>query len=61
MGTVHCPLCGLRYRHASELDQHARDAHAPPPPPEVRDVIPVPHRPRAEEMERPIDKVLRRR
>jgi len=22
-----CPLCGLRFRFASELDQHARDDH----------------------------------
>ena len=25
MSTVHCPLCGLRFRYASELDDHARD------------------------------------
>jgi hypothetical protein len=61
MGTVHCPLCGLRFRHSTELVQHAREDHAPPPAAEVRDHISVPHRPRAEEMERPIDQVLRPR
>ena len=30
MRTVHCPLCGLRYAHVSELDCHAREDHAPP-------------------------------
>lgn len=25
MSTVHCPLCGLRFRYASELDDHARE------------------------------------
>lgn len=30
MTTLHCPLCGLRFRYGSELDQHARDDHAPP-------------------------------
>ena len=25
MSTVHCPLCGLRFRYASELDAHARE------------------------------------
>ncbi len=44
MGTVHCPLCGLRYRHGSELDEHARDAHAPVDPPERRETISVPRR-----------------
>jgi hypothetical protein len=29
MSTLHCPLCGLRFRYASELDEHARD-HCPP-------------------------------
>ena len=29
MRTVHCPLCGLRFAHTSELDAHARDEHAP--------------------------------
>lgn len=29
MTTYHCPLCGLRFRWASELDGHARDDHAP--------------------------------
>ena len=38
MSTVHCPLCGLRFHYASELDEHARDPcvvreiHLPPPP-----------------------------
>ena len=31
MTTLHCPLCGLRFRYGSELDQHAREDHAPPP------------------------------
>lgn len=37
MTTLHCPLCGLRFRFASELDQHAREhctsyeLHVPPP------------------------------
>ncbi len=36
MSTVHCPLCGLRFRYASELDDHARghcipnEVHLPP-------------------------------
>lgn len=36
MSTVHCPLCGLRFRFASELDEHAREhcavreVHLPP-------------------------------
>jgi hypothetical protein len=34
--TVHCPLCGLRYAHTSELDVHVREEHAPPPRPEGR-------------------------
>ena len=25
----HCPLCGLYFRNASELDCHARDDHQP--------------------------------
>lgn len=39
MSTVlHCPLCGLRFHYASELDEHAREhcvpreIHLPPPP-----------------------------
>lgn len=31
MSTLHCPLCGLRFRYGSELDAHAREDHAPPP------------------------------
>lgn len=31
MSTLHCPLCGLRFRFASELDGHVREDHAPPP------------------------------
>ena len=59
MGTVHCPLCGLRYRHASELDQHARDEHGPPMAEERRETLRVPrHRAPAE---RPLDQVLTRR
>ncbi|HVM28720.1 MAG TPA: hypothetical protein VM433_13745 [Mycobacteriales bacterium] len=59
MGTVHCPLCGLRYRHGSELDEHAREAHAPASPPESRETLVVPRRrpPR----ENVIDQVLHRR
>ncbi len=30
MSTLHCPLCGLRFRYASELDDHARDHCVPP-------------------------------
>jgi hypothetical protein len=59
MGTVHCPLCGLRYRHAAELDQHARDEHAPPCPPETRETLQVPRARRV--VETPLDQVLRRR
>jgi hypothetical protein len=57
MRTVHCPLCGLRYAHASELDQHARDDHAAPLTAEGRAVLRVAH---ARHVERPIDQVLRR-
>ena len=31
MSTLHCPLCGLRFRYGSELDTHARDDHGPQP------------------------------
>lgn len=31
MSTLHCPLCGLRFRYGSELGAHAREDHAPPP------------------------------
>jgi hypothetical protein len=37
MSTVHCPLCGLRFRYSSELEVHAREhcaareVHLPPP------------------------------
>ena len=58
MGTVHCPLCGLRYRHGAELAQHARDEHAPPPPPETRETVRVPRsRP---VVETALDQLLRR-
>ena len=36
MSTLHCPLCGLRFRYGSELDDHAREhcvpheVHLPP-------------------------------
>ncbi len=30
MSTLHCPLCGLRFRYGSELDVHVREDHAPP-------------------------------
>lgn len=56
MRTVHCPLCGLRFTHGSELDQHARDEHAPPVL-EGREVLHVSH---ARHVERPVDQVLRR-
>lgn len=29
MSTVHCPLCGLRFRYVSELDDHAREHCTP--------------------------------
>jgi hypothetical protein len=29
MATLHCPLCGLRFRFASELDEHAREHCVP--------------------------------
>lgn len=29
MSVVHCPLCGLRFHLPSELDEHAREEHAP--------------------------------
>ena len=29
MSTLHCPLCGLRFRFASELDDHAREHCVP--------------------------------
>ena len=28
--TLHCPLCGLRFRFSSELDEHAREHRVPP-------------------------------
>ena len=31
MSTLHCPLCGLRFRYGSEYDVHVREDHAPPP------------------------------
>lgn len=58
MSTLHCPLCGLRFRYGSEYDVHVREDHAPPaqlhrPPPKPRaeddaqDAVPV--RPRDHE------------
>lgn len=29
MSTLHCPLCGLRFRYGSELDEHAREHCVP--------------------------------
>lgn len=29
MSTLHCPLCGLRFRYGSELDAHAREHCVP--------------------------------
>ncbi|MFP5219579.1 MAG: hypothetical protein ACLGIG_07565 [Actinomycetes bacterium] len=56
MGTVHCPLCGLRFRHGTELAQHARDDHSPAPQPETRETVVVP---RAHHVvETPLDQVL---
>jgi hypothetical protein len=45
MTTLHCPLCGLRFRYGSELDTHARDDHGPQPlrhlpPPRPKDDAP---------------------
>ena len=57
MGTVHCPLCGLRFRHCAELDQHARDEHAPACPPERHETVTVS---RARHRETPLDRVLGR-
>lgn len=31
MSNLHCPLCGLYFHYASELELHAREDHAPPP------------------------------
>jgi len=41
MSTLHCPLCGLRFRYGSEYLVHVREDHAPPaqlhrPPPKQR-------------------------
>lgn len=58
MRTVHCPLCGLRFARPGELDEHARDDHAPPLPAEVKDALKVTH---PHYVELPIDQVLRRR
>lgn len=56
MRTVHCPLCGLRFARASELDAHAQDAHAPAVT-ERHDTLTVV---RTHHVERPVDRVLRR-
>jgi hypothetical protein len=61
MGTVHCPLCGLRFRHGSELTQHAREDHAPPAGPEKRETVRIPRTRHAEDLETPLDQVLRSR
>ena len=61
MGTVHCPLCGLRYRHTTELVQHARDEHAPPPVPETRETVVVPRTRHVADVETALDRVLGRR
>jgi hypothetical protein len=42
--TVHCPLCGLRYAHASELDCHVREDHAPPAHEEGQETVVRQHR-----------------
>jgi hypothetical protein len=55
--TVHCPLCGLRYQHVTELDAHARDAHVAPLFTEGQEVVRVRH---GHHVERPLDQVLRR-
>lgn len=61
MGTVHCPLCGLRFRHGTELAQHAREDHSPPPSPETRETVLVPRTRRVADVETPLDRVLGRR
>jgi hypothetical protein len=60
MGTVHCPLCGLRFARGADLDHHARDDHAPPPAAEGRAHVTVPRSRRADDLETPLDRVLRR-
>lgn len=37
--TIHCPLCGLRFNRASELDLHAREDHAPRSEPRVEKLV----------------------
>ena len=37
--TRHCPLCGLNFRHLTELELHARDDHRPPAAAERRETI----------------------
>ena len=59
MSTVHCPLCGLRFARGSELDLHVREDHAPPLPDEVHDHVTVPRSRKADELETPLDQVLR--
>lgn len=54
MGTVHCPLCGLRFPRPSELDQHAVNDHAPPVA-HTQDRITVP---RVHVRETALDRVL---
>lgn len=60
MGTVHCPLCGLRFRSGSELDVHARDDHAPPAAPERQETVKVPRTRHVEDVENAFDQVLGR-
>lgn len=55
--SVHCPLCGLRFARATELDEHARDDHAPPVVTTRESITVV----RAHPRENGFDQVLRRR
>ena len=61
MGTVHCPLCGLRFRHGTELVQHAREDHAPAPPAETHETVVVPRTRHVADVETPLDQVLGRK
>jgi hypothetical protein len=51
----------LRFARGADLDQHARDDHAPPAPAEGHSTVTVPRSRRAADLETPLDRVLRRR